>query len=223
MRACGRSIWVNSRVNSEVNLGQFWSILRKPHGNLSETSWKPHGNLIKHSELQSNGRANLNIQVKPAWDVLRAGLTMCSDTPRFSYRCPNMTVPVTPTCTAVRASDGCSGRGMVRGGYSWVGGAGVIPVHPARCRGEVPDQRSGPRKPCRGWSGWVWELGRDGAWGRPWYHPSGPVGDPSPPCTRTSRICPSWPIRATFDLISYKVSQNREVSSVFVNKACHSP
>ena len=55
------------------------------------------------------------------------------------------------------------------------------------------------------------------------YHPAGPVGDPSPPCTWDPWNPASWPITATFDLILLKVSQNEQVSTKKCHKACHSP
>ena len=58
----------------------------------------------------------------------------------------------------------------------------------------------------------------------PRYHPSGPVGSLlDPPCTWVLGIAASWPIRARYHLIYYKVSQNAEVSPKYVEKAYHSP
>ena len=95
--ACGRSILRSISRSILVNSSQFWSFL-------DITSWKPHGNLmetlifsIKQLKTQSNGRVKPNILVKPAWDVLRAGLTPVFYTPRFSYG-----VPKTVICTCSR-------------------------------------------------------------------------------------------------------------------------
>ena len=94
-------------------------------------------------------------------------------------------------------------------------------THPPREEALV--QRSGPRRPCRGRSGWYqgWTRDRrlDGL-----LHPPlrGPVAPWAPWC-RTPRIAASWPIKARFHVISYKVSQNRQVSPKSVQKAYHSP
>ena len=55
------------------------------------------------------------------------------------------------------------------------------------------------------------------------YHPAGPVGSPwAPPCTGPQNAA-SGPIGARFDLISYKVSKNGQVSPKKCEKASHSP
>ena len=122
-----------------------------------------------------------------------------------------------------RALVGCGRRGTTQGWYGWVGTGGVIPV-PSQLPGKrSPDQRSGPRTPCRGGSGWVWVQRAPGRL----YPPlRGPVGTlRAPPWYRTPpRAIPaSWPIRTRLRSIFSKVSQNGRVSSKYVEKACHSP
>ena len=54
--------------------------------------------------------------------------------------------------------------------------------------------------------------------------PFGPGQPPQwPPCLRTSQIAASQPIGARLTSISYKVSQNGQVSTKKCQKACHSP
>ena len=66
--------------------------------------------------------------------------------------------------------------GACTGGYT----GGVlyrVPTYPARfARGEVPRQRSGPRRPCRAGVGGLGSSGELGDGGGPRTHPSGPVG-----------------------------------------------
>ena len=76
----------------------------------------------------------------------------------------------------------------------WVLGR-AIPVPSHTARGEVNVQRSGPRTPCRGGSGWYIELGRARASGTTLALP-GPA--PCGRCTSTpphGQIAASWPIR----------------------------
>ena len=148
---------------------------------------------------------------------------MCSSTPRFSYRgsktaicaCPAGTTP----CRRGRAVQGCTGVGY----GDWVGGAGVYPGTQPAARGEVQIQRSGPRRPCKGRSGWYLELGRPA---RPGTTPAGPGRSPAVPSLYLPfppRKAASWPITARFHDILLKVSQNGQVSTKYVEKACHSP
>ena len=99
---------------------------------------------------------------------------------------------------------------------------GVLPSHPAP-REEDPDSGAGPGQPCRGWEWvvWVWTRVPGGGWSCT--HPAGPVAHPWAPWRRTALTAASWPIRARFHLISYKVSQNLRVSPKYVQKACVSP
>ena len=115
--------------------------------------------------------------------------------------------------------------GVLRGA-GWVGQGST---HPAGCCEEVPrsTQRSGPDR--REW----WGAGTgdyrgfgDGGGDGPGYHllrRPGRSGQPALPVPRTLRIAASQPIRARFQLIFYKVSQNDEVSPEMCQKACHSP
>ena len=109
-----------------------------------------------------------------------------------------------------------------QGGYTgW-----VIPghgTHRPAARKEQTYQRSGPRRPCRGRSGWVGAAGASELL----THPSGPVGHPR---------CPPWsgPLlgqsngranhqKARLRSKYCKVSQNDEVSPKYVNKASVTP
>ena len=110
------------------------------------------------------------------------------------------------------------GWGMGLGGY-WEGYTGVLPS----ARKEVPNQRSGPRKPLLGAG--VGGLGT-GCVRAPDTTHSGPLVLRGPlRCIWASprANAASQPIRARFDLISWKLSQNRVVSPKMSEKACHSP
>ena len=106
--------------------------------------------------------------------------------------------------------------GVYRGGYQ--GGLYRCTQPPAR--GGPSDSEAGPVGPCQG-------AGVGGHWGRAYWasgdHPCGARSDPwsslSPPRANAA----SWPIAARLSVIFSKVSQNGQVSSRSVNKACHSP
>ena len=123
---------------------------------------------------------------------------------------------------------GC-GTGGYQGGYTggcW-GGLYRGTTQPAARARKPHTQRSGPRNPCKGWSGWGMGLGAC-TWGRrrgrSLYHPFGARSVPAaPPCTGTSQIAALQPIRARFQVIFLTVSQNREVSPEYPEKASHSP
>ena len=59
--------------------------------------------------------------------------------------------------------------------------------------------------------------------GGPQNPPCGPGQAPVPSLVLGPLKCRLWANKARFKVIFSKVSQNREVSSVFVEKACHSP
>ena len=109
-------------------------------------------------------------------------------------------------------------------GYCWPGGytGGVLPSHCSRLR-EGSRQRSGPRKPCKGWSGW------SGARNTLRGHP--PASDPprkrgplpAVAGRRWALKAASGPITARFHVKYCKVSQNDEVSPKSMHKASHSP
>ena len=80
----------------------------------------------------------------------------------------------------------------------WVPGV----YYPATLLEEVPYQRSGPRKACKAWSGWVRGRARYGDGGGVGTHPPGPVGTPAGSLPGTSQNAASQPIRARFDDIS---------------------
>ena len=142
-------------------------------------------------------------------------------TPRFSYDVVKLAVRagrrVLGMVRAGRVYRAGMGPGGYRGGYT-----GGVPSSPPTARGECPVQRSGPRKPCKGWSGWYGVLGRT-------------VGGTAPETTLRARSAPAGlpvsgpsecPPRANiarFQSILSKVSQNSEVSPKSVHKACHSP
>ena len=129
-------------------------------------------------------------------------------------------VPVSPRVVVQRPCSGVWGPGGYRGGYTgWVYRVGNTRV-PSQLESGGHIQRSGPRKPCKGWSGWDMSAAPARA---PRTHPSGPVGPLQGPPWFWGPLPASWPIRARFDLISTKVSQNDEVSPKKCHKACHSP
>ena len=138
-------------------------------------------------------------------------------TPRFSYGTLKVRVL---GCSCMRYW--VRGRVCTTGVWHWVGTGrgytGVIPTQPARARGAVPYQRSGPRRTCRVRSGWVRGCGRYreyGEGGGDGYIPTlraRSVSLQEPSLGYTLRNAASWPIRARFSYISCKVSQNRRVS-----------
>ena len=96
---------------------------------------------------------------------------MCSDTPRFSFRCPETVIctcpggQVSPPAATSRGAVPGYRRVGYQGGYTGVGTRVGVPgeYYPA-ARGEVQNQRSGPAGSCREPEWWVLELGR--TWGR---------------------------------------------------------
>ena len=137
---------------------------------------------------------------------------MCSGIPRFSYgclktvicACPRSQVspPAATSRGAVPGYSRVGNRVGIQGGYTgWVS-QGVLPS----CSGRGPRQRSGPRKPCIGAG--VGGLGAR-ANGRAGTAPGPPCGPgrstPWPSLSWTLRM-PSLDQRATFNLISCKVS-----------------
>ena len=140
-------------------------------------------------------------------------------TPRFSYRCLKVAVRaswlvlVSGDMRVVRA--GWVLRVGIPGGYQGGLYRGVLPSHPA-ARGAHPDSEAGPVGSCRGWSGVVRVGGRTGTAGMLPDHPCGARSVPTgPPCLGPC-FPASQPIGMRFDLISYKVSQNRGVSPKYV-------
>ena len=114
-------------------------------------------------------------------------------------------------------------------GHGWVPGwvyrvGNTEGTQPARfARGGSPRQRSGPRKPLQGAG--VGGLGLpDVRWaGRVYPHPAGPVGPPCGPPWDIPSECPPRANKARFTSNLLKVSQNRQVSPKYTEKACHSP
>ena len=111
------------------------------------------------------------------------------------------------------------------GGYG-EGYTGVLPSYPAPREEDPIPSGAGPGTPAGGGVGGEWGLGacpRVRWAGRLLDHPAGPVGALwAPPCPGPSE-CPPRAKRATFHLISHKVSQKARVSPKYVEKAYHSP
>ena len=130
---------------------------------------------------------------------------------------------------ASRCRDRCAGPagplGWGLGGYTgWVIG-GLYRVLPS-CLAHPPtsDRRERALGRAQGGSeaGWAY-TGLGTAAGTAPGPPCGPgQAARCPPCPGPSE-CRLTANRARFHLFPYKVSQNREVSPVFVEKACHSP
>ena len=135
-------------------------------------------------------------------------------TPRFSYSVPKTAVSALPTLTAM-ATAGGYGYGV------WgTGGWGRGSTHrPSTLLEEQTRQRSGPRNlPAGRWSGW------SGAADVQAPTPPLPAVGPAPLGGTLPRAnAASGPIKARFNLILLKYSQNRVVSPKYVHKACHSP
>ena len=109
-----------------------------------------------------------------------------------------------------------------RDGYSgWVmGGLYRVPSHEdVPLLSEAQTAKRAPEAPTGGWSGW-----------------SGCSAPGRPAPTLRARSCPCWALpgassskprllanKARFNNISWKLSQNGEVSPHFAEKACHSP
>ena len=111
------------------------------------------------------------------------------------------------------------GTGWVLGGLYRVQGS---TTHPPREEDPYPAKRA--RKALQGaWSGGVWVWARDPA-AVSQDPPFGPGRSPLvPSLVLGPLIAASWPITARFHHISYKVSQNGQVSPKYVEKASHSP
>ena len=119
---------------------------------------------------------------------------------------------------------GC-GAGGYQGGYTgwctgWVYRGST--TQPSSTLLEEPNQRSGPRNPCRGGVGGLGGRTGDGGGYGPETTLRARSVPAAPPCLRTSE-CRLTANRARFQQYSSKVSQNDEVSTEYVNKACHSP
>ena len=99
-------------------------------------------------------------------------------------------VPEAPATVPAVTCDPCSSGGRYRagiqGGYTGWGGEGYTGYYPA-ARGDLRNQRSGPRKPLQGAGvGGFLRSGALGDGGGSQDHPSGPVGHPwYPPCPGT--------------------------------------
>ena len=149
-------------------------------------------------------------------------IPLCSHTPRFSYRVLKqlfLMVPLAAGCT------GMGGTGWVyRGGYTgWVY-RGVLPGEYPAARGANPTSGAGPGRPAGpGVGGWG-AAGVTGYGGRDGYPPPCGPGQASRGLPwGYPRRCPPRANMARFDLFLLKVSQNDEVSTLFHEKACHSP
>ena len=115
----------------------------------------------------------------------------------------------------------CTRTGIRVGGPG--GYTGGSTTQPPGARKEVPYQRSGPRRTLQG-SG-VGGYGTGCVRAARTTTPA-PLGLPGPlrcPGTSPRAKAASWPIRARIEVIYLKVSQNREVSPKYIEKASHSP
>ena len=115
--------------------------------------------------------------------------------------------PVTPR--SMPCTGWCTGTGMVPGGYTgWV--LGGVYRYPASCsRREPQTSEAGPGSP-RGAGVGGSGLGRDEAAGRPWYHPSGPVGPPGPSLYQDPRNAASVPVGRDSTSFSIKLVKTRK-------------
>ena len=158
---------------------------------------------------------------------------MCSDTPRFSYVVPKTVICACPTGTRTSpavCTAPADGLGGCLGGYGRVvyrvGNRCAIPGTQPPARGDTQTSEAGPGSPLGAGVGGSGGRANPGtAAGTVPTHPCGArsVLPWRPSLYRTLQIAASWPYTARFDLISYKVSQNGEVSPESVEKACHSP
>ena len=104
-----------------------------------------------------------------------------------------------------------------------VGSRRAIPGYYPAARGDLLNQRSGPRKALQGPGvGGFRRSGALGDGGGSQTHPAGPVGA-SGPSLVWDPDCRLSANRARFQLLFYKVSQNGQVSLKYVHKASHSP
>ena len=131
-------------------------------------------------------------------------------------------VPACRTCagSGVRAG---YGTGWCTGGVYRVGNTGGLYRYPATLLEETHGQRSGPRRPCRGRSGW--SMGRTYRGRRRDGHspPCGPGRHPAGTSLGIPSECRLTANRARIHQYFSKVSQKAEVSPKNVEKACHSP
>ena len=139
--------------------------------------------------------------------------------PRFSYDGSKTAV----TALAPVRCMACTGT--VRAGYCMPGGytGGYTRYYPAAK--DVPTKRrhdsgAGPGRLLQGaWSGWS-------CCSVPGTSAPTPAGPGQAPCALPGAPranAASWANKARFDLILLNIDQNRRVSPVLINKACHSP
>ena len=168
----------------------------------------PHASLLGRPQIP----VSVIIRCKPAKTMTVENTVRTRKTRRYSrplgspWSCLKRSyvhVPgVTATGVLVHRGDGQAGpTGWVRGA-GWVYRVGNTGpgTYPATLPGEQTHQRSGPRSPCRGRSGWVGAAGAPGM-----THPSGPVG----PASWPSLVIPSrFPVKRPCK------QQNGEISSI---------
>ena len=211
-----RSILVNSGPIL-VNSGQFSEKPHKTGPKLSKTVPKQCQTVPNRAKQPSKQCQTVPNSAKTVY------FRVCSTTPRFSYSGPKTGVRAVPTMPVHPRR--CRGTGT--GGYTgWVYRVGAGRGNtgsPSTVRREVPGQRSGPRKPQGGWSGWSWGRNTTGRRRGRVPTPAGPGQAPLVPSLVPSQNAASWPITARFHYISYKLSQNGKVSLKYVEKACHAP
>ena len=147
-------------------------------------------------------------------------------TPRFSYDIPETAVRTCPHLRVRARRQGGTGPWVRWGRVYRVGTWGLYRVQypPSTLlarRAYV--QRSGPGRPCRGLEWWyIWP----GAPAGPCTTPAGPGRSPAEPSLDMAQLPGKRRLLANkvrFSNILLKVSQNGEVSTIFHQKACHSP
>ena len=135
-------------------LSKMRSKLSKMRSELSKT-------VLFLSKTQSNGRVKPVHGYNQPRDPETRLYSIPLGSPTTCSKRPYVHVPVVPYMSVHDAQNGGAGRVGIQGGYTgWVSGwviRGCTTQPPARVR-KSPVQRSGPRNPCRGWSGWYWGL-----------------------------------------------------------------
>ena len=126
-------------------------------------------------------------------------------------------------CTAGGYQGGVQRVGT-RVGIQRVGTGRAIPGYYPAARGDLHMTAERAPEALQGLE-WVviWRSGALGDGGGSQDHPTGPVGACGPSLSWDPDCRLSANRGARFRLLFYKVSQNGEVSSKYVDKACHSP
>ena len=151
---------------------------------------------------------------------------MCSNTPRFSYGCPETAVWGGPACRTGGRREVVRAGWVLRVGIpGWVLGRAIPVYYPATAR-EVPMRNCTQEQLAAGCKGVLGpspglSVRRRGRLPVPTLRArSVPMG---PPWYWDPWNAASGPITARFQVNSHKVRQNGEVSPKYVDKASHSP